>query len=86
MEDGSGLGDAIPALSTERLSILQDQLPCIIKNGIKGEMMEMPAQSHLNAVQISNIIHYLFDQMAKNPIRIPVQEIEKSLKNCDQEE
>lgn len=84
MEDGSGLGEAIPALTPERLELRKAEIPCLIKHGIKGEIMDMPAQAQLNAVQISNIVHYLFDHLAKKPVQIPLSDIEATLNNCPQ--
>ena len=82
MENGSGLGEVIPAITFERLKAHQNELPCLIRNGIDTASMEMPAHLHLNAVDLSNLIHYLFDQIAGNPIQVSIHEIEAQLNLC----
>lgn len=82
MENGSGLGEVIPALTSERLKSRQNELPCLIRNGIDGESMEMPPHPHLNAVDLSNLIHYLFDQIGGDPVQVSINDIEAQLELC----
>lgn len=83
MADGTGLGDAIPALGKANLTARKEQIPCIIRKGIQGQVMIMPGHPKLNEVEISNIIHYLFEELAKQPIQWSIKDISSSLKECD---
>ena len=66
MQDGKGLRGLIPPLSnSDFLKNYKEQIPCIIKNGINGEIIvndttyntEMAGNPKLSAVQINNIIN-----------------------------
>jgi mono/diheme cytochrome c family protein len=63
MEDGSGLGKLIPALTAERLTLDQPQrLICLIKRGLPRNPMtnqQMPAQPEMSVTEMTNLINYL---------------------------
>lgn len=63
MEDGSGLGKLIPALTAERLNVDQPQrFICLVKRGLPRNPMtnqQMPAQPEMSVTEMTNLINYL---------------------------
>ncbi len=66
--DGKGLKDLVPPLANaDWLNENQDILACVIKNGIKGDILvngkqydiEMLAQKNIQDIEITNIINYI---------------------------
>ena len=91
MQDGEGLRGLIPPLSnSDFLKKYKEQIPCIIKNGINGEIIvndttyntEMTGNPTLSAVQINNIINYINHAWNNELKESNIRDIEKSLKNC----
>ena len=93
MEDGSGLAGLIPPLAqSDYLETHQDQLPCIIKHGLEGEIIvngksynqPMSGINQLTEAEIANIINYINSNFGNS---IPVMSLEKIRKilneKCD---
>ncbi|MCB0519486.1 MAG: cytochrome c [Lewinellaceae bacterium] len=68
MEDGTGLRGIIPPLAgADFLETHKTELPCIIRYGIKGDIVvngktyqtEMPGEPKLTEFEITNIINYI---------------------------
>ena len=68
MEDGTGLQGIIPPLAgSDYLAANQGLLPCLIRNGYKGEMIvngriyntEMQGIKELTEFEITNVINYV---------------------------
>jgi mono/diheme cytochrome c family protein len=68
MEDGTGLKTLIPPLAgADFLAKHQEKLPCIIRKGMKGEIVvndetynnEMPGSPALTEFEITNVINYI---------------------------
>ena len=63
MDDGSGLGKLIPALTAERLTLDQPQrLICLIQKGLPRNPMtnqQMPAHPEMSVTEMTNLINYL---------------------------
>jgi len=63
MEDGSGLGKLIPALTEEKLTLDQpERLICLLRNGLPRNPLtnqQMPAQPALSVTEMTNLINYL---------------------------
>ena len=85
MENGSGLGEAIPALTAERLGLIWDQIACQIRYGKQGEMMAMPANSELNDVEINNILNYLSSQFSDGSKSFAFPETVDRLESCKEQ-
>ena len=85
MENGSGLGEAIPALTADRLEIIWDEIACQIRYGKQGEMMAMPANTDLNDVEINNILNYLSTKFSDGTKTFAFPETAEHLKSCKQE-
>jgi len=95
MEDGSGLVKNIPPLKNEDyLMINRTSIPCIIKHGIKGEIIvnqikynqNMDGVPHLSEAEISNITNYIFTAWGNEIPVLNIKEIKNSLENCNHEE
>jgi mono/diheme cytochrome c family protein len=82
MENGSGLGEAIPALTAERLEVIWDEIACQIRYGKQGEMMAMPSNSDLNDVEINNILNYLSTKFSDGSRSFAFPETAEQLKSC----
>lgn len=92
MEDGSGLRQLMPPLKgSDFLAEHQDELACIIRNGLEGPIKVngvifnniMPANKRLREADITNIINYINSSFGN---QLPKQEFEKvsaSLKECN---
>ena len=92
MADGTGLRGVIPPLTdTTFLQKNRDKLPCIVNYGlsdsivVNGEIYEteMPAESHLAAIDIAKILTYVTNTFGNQQGIYDVSEVQESLnKNC----
>ena len=91
MEDGKGLRGLIPPLSNSDFLInYKEQIPCIIKNGINGEIIvndttyntEMTGIPELSDVQINNIINYINHTWNNELKESNIRDVKESLENC----
>ena len=91
MQDGKGLRGLIPPLAkSDYLSNYKEQIPCIIRNGIQGEIIvndttyntEMAGIPELSDVQINNIINYINFAWNNDLEASNVKDIKRYLKNC----
>lgn len=91
MQDGKGLRGIIPPLAnSDYLKNHKEQIPCIIKNGIKGEIIvndttyntEMKGIPELSDVQINNIINYISHEWNKGLKESNINDVRKALQNC----
>ena len=89
---GEGIGALVPPLAqTDWLSENQDQIPCIIKHGLKDSILiegvwykeEMLPVEKLNTIQIGNITNYISKTFSKTPKYYSQSEIEALLKECN---
>ena len=89
---GEGIGALVPPLAqTDWLSENQDQIPCIIKHGLKDSILvegiwykeEMLPVEQLNTIQIGNITNYISKTFSKTQKYYPQSEIESLLEDCN---
>lgn len=90
-KDGKGLGLIVPPLANaDWVEKNQDQLACIIRYGMIGEVevngqkynQEMLGLDYLSEIQITNIINYINSSWGNNYSFKKVSEIEARLKEC----
>ena len=89
MEDGSGLGGLIPALSSSA-QIGTANFSCIIKNGLNDTIFQdstyllkqMPSFKKFSATEITNIVNYVNNTWATNFKESTILDVEKVLKSC----
>lgn len=91
MDNGAGLAALYPPLSdSDYLRENQDKIPCIIRNGLSGNIVvnnisyDIPMEGikELTDVEIHNIIRYI-NQAWNNDIEIPsFKATEDRLKSC----
>ncbi|NGM73934.1 c-type cytochrome [Sphingobacterium sp. SGL-16] len=88
---GEGLGKLYPPLTDKNfLSQNRNQLVCIIKNGLDGEIVingetfnqNMPALSTLNDVDIAYILTYVTTHFGDADSTFTQEEVAQSLKDC----
>lgn len=86
MEDGSGLSALIPSL--QKSSIIRghpSKLVCLIRLGLPKNLstgQEMPANTVLNEVELTNLINYLrYIHLEKSEV-VKVAEIHQWLADC----
>ena len=91
MEDGSGLVEVIPPLAgADYLKNNPNLLPCIIRNGMNGELQvngktyntEMPGTPQLTEFEITNIINYINTAWGNNYPIVKHLDVRNSLENC----
>ncbi len=86
MADGKGLGKMYPAITNSPyLTTLQNELPCLIINGKKGQIMEnvnMPANKNLTPVGVNNLINYLNHTWGDGSLA-NLNEIKAQMEQCD---
>lgn len=91
IEDGSGLESLIPPLANaDWVKNNQAALACIIKKGMKGEVVvngktynqEMPGNKNLNQYEIANIINYINHAWGNDYGYAKITEVEKALEAC----
>ncbi len=92
MEDGKGLSKLIPSLEkSQYLLNEQDELPCIIKKGIKSMVpdsssevqLSMPAHPKLSEIEILNICNYINNSWGNQQAPMFLIDIENKLNICD---
>lgn len=92
MDDGRGLSKLIPSLEKSQYIInQQDELPCIIRNGIKSMVadsssevqLSMPAHPKLSEIEILNICNYVNNSWGNKQAQMSLQEIKAKLGVCD---
>lgn len=90
--NGEGLGDLVPPLSdTLFLKTNKQQLACIIKNGINKPIVvngksydsKMPNFSHLEDIDIAQIITYITNSFGNKQGVYPYKKVAMDLKNCN---
>lgn len=91
LEDGKGLGALIPPLaSADWLENNQDRLACIIKYGMKEEIMvngvvynnEMTPFEDISDAQIMNIVNYINTAWNNNFGKKTIRDIQDQLSSC----
>ena len=86
MEDGSGLSGLIPSLKNSKVVTSEPaSLLCIIRNGIKKNPttgQEMPANTQLNDVELTNLINYLRSLYTIKADAIKVSEVNEWMMLC----
>lgn len=89
--DGSGLAELIPPLkNADYLQQHKNQLACLIRNGIKGQLqvngktytLPMPANTKLSNLQISNILSYVQNTFGGQPIMYTEEDVQQELLHC----
>lgn len=89
MRDGSGLGKLIPALDASKLTLSDPgKLICLIRKGLpvnKQTGQQMPANTILNDVEMTNLINFLGSKYSSNPQTVQVEAVKKLLGACQTE-
>ncbi len=91
-DNGEGLGKLYPPLAQS--DYMMNKLPetiCLIKNGIKGEIVvndvaynqQMPGISQLTNLEIAEISTYIYNSWGNTIGFVTLNEVDKSLNNCD---
>lgn len=92
MENGKGLGKAIPPLAqADYLEKHREQFACIVRNGqhdtirVNGIEYDIPMKGipTLTEIQITNIANYVYSSWGNQGKKFKVQEIEEQLENCE---
>jgi len=86
MDDGSGLAKLIPSLDKSRLTLSEPaKLVCLIRKGLPVNKLtgqEMPPNTTLNEVELTNLINYLGSKYALKPQTVQAPEVKKMLAGC----
>jgi len=91
-ENGEGLKNLIPPLAgADYLEKEKDKLACIIRYGMKGEIVvngktynqEMTPSLKLKDSEIANIINYINSAWGNDYGYVSITEVEEALKNCE---
>lgn len=94
METGEGLKGLIPPLAAaDYLKNNQDQLACIIRHGMQGEIRVngktydemMLAVPELNDFEITNVINYINTSWGNNIEYMSIERVKTQLENCKPE-
>lgn len=92
MEDGSGLAGNIPPLAgADFLRDHQEELACIIRRGMEGEVVvngqtynqPMAAIPELTEFEIANVINYINQAWGNDYGYIKLQTVRDGLEQCD---
>ncbi len=93
MEQGQGLGKLFPPVAKSDY-VLQhkDQLACLIRNGIAGDMLvngqlysgEMAGNSQLTEIEINNLVHYILVDLNDQKEAYQISDIKAQLQACKQ--
>jgi len=90
--EGNGLGQLYPPLDSSDY-MLEDvgRTICLIKNGMKGEILvngkdynlEMPANKKLTNIEIAEIATYIYNAWGNQHGLISVTEVNRIIENCN---
>lgn len=92
MEDGSGLTGNIPPLAgADYLTTNADDLACLIRYGIEGEITvngqkyttPMKGIPQLKDVEIANIINYMNHEWGNDNGYTSIQDVQRQLETCE---
>lgn len=90
-QNGKGLRGIIPSLHAEEyLTQFRAQLPCMVLYGIEGEMKvngktykgKMPANPHLTAAEVSNILNYVQEEFNQKLKPFTLKETQALIDSC----
>jgi len=93
-ENGEALLGLIPPLkNSDYLEQHQAELPCIIRNGLKGEIVvnglpynhEMPGNKTFSQIEIANIINFVNNSWGNNYGYVSYDEVKETLEKCSDE-
>lgn len=91
MEDGNGFAKLYPPVNNSDYMVKHyTDLPCIIRHGLKGEIMvnntefdlDMPPIPELNEVEITNIINYISQAWSNDLPGMSFKEVQERLLEC----
>lgn len=89
MKDGSGLVKLIPALDASKLTLSDPaKLVCLIRKGLPVNIQtgqQMPPNTILNDVEMTNLINFLGSKYSSNPQTVQVEAVKKLLAACQTE-
>ena len=92
MDDGTGLANVIPPLAgADFLALHSQQLPCIIRAGIKGDIIvngktystEMPGVPQLTEFEVTNVINYINTSWGNNYQIVKHLDVREALNKCE---
>jgi mono/diheme cytochrome c family protein len=92
-ENGEGLRGLVPPLAkSDYLSTHRSELSCIIKAGLKGNIVvngvtygsqEMPGVKTITEFEVANIMNYINTSWGNTEKLWIVSEVQEGLKNCE---
>ena len=89
--NGEGLGELIPPLSDSvYLRKQSTQLPCFVKNGLKGNITikgktfnnAMPAQADLTPIELAEVLTYVTNSFGNKMGVVDAAEVQRNLGSC----
>lgn len=92
MENGQGLGELIPPIAkADYVMEHKEQLACLIRNGIEGEMVvngtsyegAMEGNLQLTDIEISNLVHYILVDLNGQEEAYSIIEVREQLRSCE---
>jgi len=91
MDNGEGLRGVIPPLEARYLSENAQKLPCIIRNGMAGEItvagqpynQPMPGNERLSDIEIANLINFIQKEFGKPTKPVSPQQVTEMLTRCE---
>jgi len=89
MEDGSGLVNLIPSLTTSSY-MGSASMACVLVHGIRDTIhrdsvflvREMPSFQNLSSTEVTNIINYVNHTWHPNFMETSILDVQNSLKEC----
>ncbi len=90
--EGNGLGQLYPPLDSSDYMLEDvDRTICLIKNGLKGEIvvngkdynLEMPANEKLTNIEVAEIATYIYNAWGNQHGLISVTEVNRIIENCN---
>lgn len=89
--NGSGLGDLYPPIKGSDYLVNREEIICLIRNGISGDMVvngktynqAMPANRNLYDLDIASIMTFIYSEWEGEKGVIEADFVRKTLENCE---
>lgn len=85
MDDGSGIGEVVPALDLDIHKVRQlGYIQCMIRNGVENQeaIFKMIPNQDISDIDITNVINYILNDLNKLDTVVNLDQTKEALLEC----